>query len=257
MSKELNNQEQLKTEFQSGIVEDLFWAQYSFFVYRLIAENSHELNSALKTDEGMRHQMNYHQTTAQQHCVLQLAKVFEKRDKNFPNRCISRTLDSLRIHALDFDPNLYESEDIKLLRTFILGKKGNMPINNTEDLVKLMNKALNSRQIQSSIKNLMVVRNKYIAHNEKLDSSSGNDSFWQDFELLLRFGRLLRNVISQHLFYTTYSWSDSIGDEVVDNYFRIELYWIIKQIEDIVGKEKIILKLPKWSFSEKSEPRKI
>lgn len=250
MNKESNNEEELKIEFESGIVKDLFWAQYSYFVYRLIAENSQELNSALKFNEEIQHQLNYHQVTAQQHCVLQLSKVFEKRNKHYPNRCIFRLLDNLRMHALVFEPKLNESEDIEMLRTFILSEKRDMPIHNTKDLLKLMNKALYSRKIESAMKNLRDVRNKFIAHNEKLDSSLEYITFWSDFELLLYFGRLLRNIIGQHLFHTIYNGSHSIEDSVVDNHFRIDLYWIIKQVEDIVGKKKLILTLPKKLFME-------
>ena len=255
MSNNLNKQEELKTEFEAGIVNDLFWAQYSFFVYRLIGENSEQLNSALKSGSELRRQINYHQTTSRLHCILQLAKVFEKRDKSYPNRCFLRLFADLRNQSDVFDSNLNETDDIKLLRTFIAGNKRNMTIDSAKSLIGLMNKALNSEAIKLSVSNLMRVRHKVIAHNEKLASTHIYQNFWKDFEFLLRFARLLRNVTGFNLFHTSYNGSHSIGDEVVDPDFRIDLYWIAKQVEDIVGKERLIFTLPKWSFIDEANKK--
>ncbi|MBT0810146.1 hypothetical protein KIH41_02475 [Litoribacter ruber] len=228
----------LKDAIEKGIASDLFLSQRHYFVYRSIGEHYNLLDSLEKSSD--QELMGYLQSSAQDLCVLHLAKVYDNAHSKYKIRSIKGLLqEAFKLQLTDVI-HLKYADNIHCLgklSDYNLDWDGTIP---QIDLLRYLKAVLDSEVIESKVKNLKFARNKYIAHNEHNLSDPGLDSFWDDVRFLQDIASLYLRIIGRHFLGSEYFQFEARGNDHVHFGLFSSVWWVYEQLERVLGKEDLV-----------------
>lgn len=239
------NLEHIKKEFFDGVAGQLHRAQYQYFIFRTIGENYEHLSKKIEKGSSESKRITYLQSASHDLCILLLNTLFEKKSKRDYNYCFDRLLIAFENNApSNILAQKFSSIHLKELKT--LADKENSEVATVSDISSLIRLALHRSDIKDSIEQLNFVRNKAVAHKQRLTSFDLNE-FWWSYESLIYLAGIIRNVILSHIFGMHINWSNTENKVVIDGTICIEAYWIVKEILDLTEQNQVITTLPKFS----------
>lgn len=177
--------EDINDYFNQGLILHTFQAERNILIWKYIAEEFNFLNTQKREIIEM---YEFMQRSAQTNYILSLGKIFDKPDRNYPNRCIQSFLNKLIETA---NVQIVETtETKKLLKKYICSSELIESVENSkkesfpELFAKYYLKKYNDKDFQIEINKLKSLRNKVEAHNEVI----GNLSLeFETTEILLNF----------------------------------------------------------------------
>ena len=232
-----NELQRIQKSFEKGFYRDLHWARNYYYSYKLVSLNSSELLSGASNLQ--KDMLIYTKRTSQELCVLSLARIYESQDPNYPNRCVSRLSNELRQVEVAESIEIDYPDATEDVRQIIQGNKRHMPVTNLVELTKLIGKALNQKEIKIKIKQLLFIRNKYVAHNEDSIDTSQYKDFWVNYEKLLVFALYIQKALEQNAFGSFYEPHGEVNLNPFDSRIRAKNHWLWALIETIFDKKRI------------------
>ena len=233
---------ELEESFIEGIVEDLFMAQYHYFIYRTLGEN-HKLINEL-SDETEQMSLKYMQISSSELAILHLAKVFDRNMKS--HSLFSLMEECLNIHSDHFPLQLNVDslpEDLlpypalRQIELFTGTSLLKSTFQNPKSLMGYFHKVLNKPNIINAIRNVRIARNKGIAHNDK--DVKPIPTFWDDYIFVLTLSRLMLAVLSEIFIHMNMGWDINLKPNSVSLNILTESNWIIEKLDKLFGRENI------------------
>lgn len=221
-------------------------------MYRLIGENSSELNTKLDSRDGTKRRLNYLQESAHEGAIPNLAKYYEDKSRTNKNYCLRRFLDQCKSNIpRDFESPQYMNSDL----IHYLKKEdpeSDLEINNVHELFTLIERILSKEDVVQGIEGLKSLRDKRIAHHDDFRLEP-IEQFWSDYEFLLYLARLINASLAYHLFSVVLNAYELKPDEVIDSRVRVNQYWLNQDLKDVLGSEikDTLPKFSKWYKREK------
>lgn len=225
----------LQQFFQDGLGHDIFMAQRHFFVYRTIGEHADLINKADKSNE--KSTVNYIQGLVMEQVIISLSKAYDKKSRNgkFKVRSLETILDQDFSGYGKFPYSLQYFNSFAKLQELIGIKYPGGEIKTSEEFIGFLKSVLEVPVVKAKIDNLKLVRNKYIAHNEQLDSVPQIAEFWTEMVFLMDAAKLFIASIGEVYFKTNYFQYETTGFNNVHYTVLIELNWIISLVKKVIG----------------------
>ncbi|MDO9553311.1 hypothetical protein [Rhodonellum sp.] len=230
---------ELKSFFEEGLANDLFMAQRHYFIFRTIGEHAHLINKF--KDSNKAKNLAYLQSASENMVILSLSKIYDAQSKN--KKYLVRSLQSL-LHSEAFLSGEFPYE-LDYLDSFNeLQKISGIPfqgniIKSQEDLFEYLKSILDTELIKSKINDLKIIRDKYIVHNEHVDVNPKLQTFWEDVFVLQEVARLMLSVVGTIFLRSEYFQFSLLGTSKIHYSITSELFWVLKLLEEVVGKENI------------------
>jgi len=232
---------EIKDFFEQGLAHDLIMTERHYFVYRTIGEHAPLINDAPKSEE--RSILNYMQGPAMDTTIISLSKIYDKKNRNKKYKV--RSLESLmdlkdRMNAsfpysLEYFDIFYKLEE---LAEMPFGRKA---ISNKNELFDYFKTILESDLVKSKVDHLKIVRDKYIVHNEHLETVPDIPNFWDEVAFLHDIGKLICAIVGQVFLETEYINLNEVGPNRVHYSIIFDFHWLISLIERVVGKDNMII----------------
>lgn len=228
----------LQQFFHDGLGHDIFMAQRHFFVYRTIGEHANLINAASNSVE--KSTLNYIQGLAMEQVIMSLSKAYDKKSRNgkFKVRSLETILDQDFSGYGKFPYSLEYFNSFTKLQELIGIKYPGEEIKTSEEFIGFLKSVLEIPVVKTKIDNLKLVRNKYIAHNEQLDSVPQIPEFWNEMVFLMDVAKLFVASLGEVYFKTNYFQYETIGFNSVNYTVLIELHWIIGLVTKVIGENK-------------------
>lgn len=232
--------EELKDFFQDGIVTDLMYAIRHYFIWRTIGENYDQIKSI--NNDNFDNLLGELQSSAHDLAIIRLSKIFDNRSNKYQIRCITELLEIEPVSTVQFPLRVeYYAEFYQITKLFPKFQPSSV-IDSPLEFIELFKGFLENDELKSKINKLKFVRNKTLAHNEHGLSKYNfeSDDFWNDYLILLNFVKSFISLFGT-LFLQSDYWQFSFT-EINEIHFTSfsELYWLIKQLEEKIGKDKIV-----------------
>lgn len=198
--------EKLKDLLDFGIISDLYKAQRSLYIHRMIGTHAAEIN---KAENYKKELFVLLQNLTFSDATLALARVYDNPDNKYPNRCIRAVIDLLKELAVTDHSIIEKYQLIDQIRIHqfpdLLIK--HVEEGNTGEFTKCFAWHLEGRywypDFQSKISELKSIRDKILAHNES--TTEEYKAKYQTFEDLIYFTQSIVAVIGIAYFSTVYS----------------------------------------------------
>jgi hypothetical protein len=179
-------------EFKQGVLSQIHDAERNILIWQHIADEKEFLETQL---EDVQQLYSFLQLAAQTNFVLSVGKLFDK-PKNYPTQCILYFLTLVEKRA-DKNLEIVEDSSTKMLLARYNASHFLIKAVNSEDwsqfpkhFVTYYREKYNSQQVQDDIKQVKLMRDKVVAHNE------ATESIKLEFELVQRLLKFATEVVS-------------------------------------------------------------
>lgn len=228
----------LKDALEEGIIGDLFKSQRYYFIFRSIGEHYEFLKKAEKTSEAS--MLGFLQTSSHDLCILHLAKIFDNAGKKYKTRSLKGILKECLNYETSEIINLEYPDFLDVLQ-----KKVNLPLPSTnaftnQDLKNYLIQIIDLDIIQDKVKNLKMIRDKFIAHNEYLIENPSLNTFWNELRFLQDIVSLYITILGRYFLNYEYFQFYGTGINYINYTLPTELWWIYETLEKVVEKENLI-----------------
>ncbi len=198
--------DKIKDILETGIVSDLFKAQRSLYVHRIIGKHSKDINNAMRYQREI---FVLLQNLTFSDMTLALTKLYDKPNKHYPNRCILALIKVLKEYAEDsptiiLDHQLIETIGLHGLPDFLINDIKIKDYSGfTQHYALHLESMYNHPDLQQKIEELKSVRDKHIAHNEA--TTVQHRAQYKTFEDLISFCQPIVSVVGLAYFSKVYS----------------------------------------------------
>jgi hypothetical protein len=197
--------ENIKDVLEVGIVSDLFKAQRSYYVHRMIGKHAKEINKA------KRHQREVFvllQNLMFSDMTLALTKLFDT-PKKYPTRCILTLIDQLKELSINAPAIIETIQLIDQVRVHEFPDILIQDVNEknftgfTQHFAWHIESMYYYPGFQKKIEELKTVRDKHIAHNEATEIQ--HKARYKTFEDLIYYCQSVVSIVGMAYFSTIYS----------------------------------------------------
>ena len=227
---------------RKGLAEDLIWCEIHYFVYRTLGENYAPINEV--SDDGFQKHVAYLQGSAHDLMLLHLSRIYDRGSNRYKVRCLDVLVQECeKLQVKDFpipDDGLEDYPSLVNLSKLSGLKLKPTNYSTNEGFRMYLNDILESDRVKNAVKNLKIVRSKFIAHNEHNPDLSGFNTFWDDCFFLMGIAKLFLSNIGLLYFNTNYRLEDDVKQNKVDLSTLINANWLVEYLEKYISEGKLV-----------------
>lgn len=196
---------ELKDILDNGLVPDMYKAERAIHVNKRIRANANYINESKASSRTL---FVYIQTLSFNEAVLALSRIYDNPDKRYPTRCILKVIELLKDKSKETPIVNQTYQTIKLLKhhSFPDILIEDIESQNYESFANRLSLILESDyhdvKLQESLKELRIIRDKVLAHNEAISKLKQIE--WSSFDHLVEFAQKVIGLLGWAYFNTAY-----------------------------------------------------
>lgn len=196
----------IKDYFKEGILYQAFQSERNLIIWKAIADEAEFLNNQ---KEEIKSLYSFIQSSAFTNFVLHTAKLFDTPDKRYPTRCILSFLELIRTESNSFPKIIETTGTIRLLQKWQCSIELKQSVESTElslfpiEFYRYFKAKYKSSEVQDKISEIKELRDKVVAHDEKLEKLPSLEL--ETVEYLLKFALEIISIFGMAYGGTIYS----------------------------------------------------
>jgi hypothetical protein len=207
----MDAQQQLRSMVADGLASDIFRAIESRHLFEAIGEHAERVN-----ESSYRPTFAALQWYASDQFALAITRLLERQNRSYPLQSAHGVLEFLRLHAseITIQEPVFLMQSMQRLRTWFGTVESTSGAEQTAAAVEILAGRLPRHEENVALRSLRALRDKRIAHPERLSVESLPGTTFQDAETLLKIPMEVLAVCSAYL---GIAYVDSYGAFMMDS----------------------------------------